>query len=161
MPVVKNQRRVNHRPDEMFDLVADVERYPQFVPLCEGLKVRSRRQTEEGREVIVAAMTIGYKLFRETFTSRVLLDRAARTIIVTYVDGPLSQLENRWQFSPAGETSCLVDFYLSYQLRSRTLAAVMGTVFDKVFGRFAEAFERRADVVYGPRAKAGDVAGPP
>lgn len=149
MPIVKNQRLVKHRPDEMFALVADVENYPRFVPLCEGLKIRSRREAEEGREVIVAAMTIGYKLFRETFTSRVLLDRAARTIVVTYVDGPLRQLENRWHFSQAEGDACLVDFYLSYELRSRTLAAVMGAVFDQVFGRFADAFEKRADAIYG------------
>lgn len=149
MPKISSQRRVSHTRSQMFDLVADIESYPQFVPLCEKLVIRSRRTMDDGSEVVIAAMTIGYKLFRETFASRVILDRGKLAIIVTYVDGPLQSLENRWLFSADGEAGCLVDFKLSYELRSRTLAIVMGSVFDKVFGRFAAAFERRADAIYG------------
>ena len=148
MPTIQTKRVVAHSPQSMFDLVADIERYPQFVPLCEGLKVRSRRQMEDGREMVTAAMTIGYKLFRETFTSRVILDRSALKIEVIYLDGPLKQLENTWCFLPEGDGKCSVDFYLSYELASQILARVMGAVFEKVFGRFAQAFEARADDIY-------------
>lgn len=155
MPRIASQRRVDYTPEQMFDLVADIENYPHFVPLCEKLVIRSRRRMEDGSELVIAAMTIGYKLFRETFTSRIALNRSRLTIIVTYVDGPLQSLENCWSFSVDGAAGCVVDFKLSYELRSRTLALVMGSVFDKVFGRFAEAFEKRARAVYGSPTFAG------
>lgn len=151
MPRYETRRTVGHSAQAMFDLVADIERYPEFVPLCEALKVRARRQGDDHREILTAAMTIGYKLFRETFTSRVVLDRASLMIFVTYLDGPLQNLENRWQFVDETSKGCTVDFYLAYEFRSRTLGLVMGAVFDKVFSRFAEAFEQRADAIYGRR----------
>jgi coenzyme Q-binding protein COQ10 len=132
----------------MFALVADVESYPQFVPLCREMKVRSRAQRADGSEVLVAQMTVAYKLIRETFTSRVTLDRAKFQIFVEYLDGPFSHMENRWTFRPVGEDACEVEFYISYEFRSRALGLLMGTVFDAAFRRFAEAFERRADLVY-------------
>jgi coenzyme Q-binding protein COQ10 len=150
MPRIRTNRRVRHAPERMFDLVADVESYPKFVPLCERLLLRSRTTADDGTEVVVATMTIAYKLFRESFTSRVVLDRARRVIDVTYLDGPFRKMENRWTFEPAGE-GATVGFFLDYEFRNPVLALAMGAVFDKVFGRFAEAFERRADVVY-PRA---------
>lgn len=153
MPTIRTTRTVRHAPERMFDLVADVERYPEFVPLCEKLAVRSRSNTPDGDTVIVATMTVAYKVFRESFTSRVVLKRRARQIDVTYLDGPFKFLENRWNFEPVAE-SCKVEFYLHYELRSRTLALVMGAVFDKVFGRFAQAFEARADALYGRPASA-------
>jgi coenzyme Q-binding protein COQ10 len=137
----------------MFALVADVERYPEFVPLCEALRVVSRRE-EGGREVVTAAMTVAYKLLRETFTSRVVLDRAASRIQVSYIDGPFRYLENVWTFRPLGETACEIGFSLSYEFRSRMLQAVMGAVFDRAFRKFADAFEARADVVYGRGGRA-------
>jgi coenzyme Q-binding protein COQ10 len=148
MPTFRTSRRVRHAPPAMFDLVADVERYPQFVPLCERLTLRTRTPMADGSEIIVATMTIAYKVFRESFTSRVVLNRAANRIDVTYLDGPFRFLENRWTFLEDGE-GCRVEFYLAYEFRSRTLGVVMGAVFDKVFSRFAEAFEARADAVYG------------
>jgi coenzyme Q-binding protein COQ10 len=151
VPIFRTTRIVRHGPEAMFDLVADVERYPQFVPLCERLAVRSRALNDAGQEVVVASMTIGYKVFRESFTSRVVLDRAARVIDVGYLDGPFKVMENRWTFDPAGESGCKVGFYIHYEFRSRTLGTVMGSVFEKVFSRFAEAFEARADAIYGAR----------
>src|ERR671937_97312 len=100
MPRFSNKRRVQHRAEQMFDLVADVERYPEFVPLCQSLKVRQRTPKAEGTEVIVADMTVSFKLVKETFTSQVTLDRAGRKIHVEYVSGPFSSLENRWSFEP-------------------------------------------------------------
>jgi coenzyme Q-binding protein COQ10 len=136
----------------MFDLVADVEHYPQFVPLCQSLSMRKRSTDDAGREVIVADMTIAYKLIRETFTSRVTLDRPQLTILVEYLEGPFRRMNNRWSFHPADERSCDVEFFLSYEFKSRALGLLMGSVFDAAFRRFAVAFERRADQVYGTAA---------
>jgi coenzyme Q-binding protein COQ10 len=148
MPQLSTTKRVHHAAAEMFDLVADVEHYPEFVPLCRSLTVRKRTQ-EAGKDVIVADMTVAYKLVRETFTSRVTLDRPNLEILVEYLEGPFRRLNNRWNFRPAGDRACDVDFYIAYEFRSRTLALLMGTVFDAAFRRFASAFERRADQVYG------------
>jgi coenzyme Q-binding protein COQ10 len=152
MPQFSTSRRVRHSAADMFDLVADVERYPEFVPLCRSMRVLRRAQVN-GREVAVAEMTVAYKLIRETFTSRVTLDRDRLAIMVEYLDGPFSRMENRWQFHPVegqgSEPSCDVEFFISYEFRSRTLALLMGTMFDLAFRRFAAAFEHRADTVFG------------
>ena len=147
MPQFETVRHVRHGTEQMFDLVADVERYPQFLPLCEALTVRSRRE-REGMTVLVADMTVGYKAIRETFTSRVTLDPANLKILVEYVDGPFRYLENRWTFKPH-EAGCEVGFFISYEFASRMLGLLMGTMFDKAFRKFAEAFEKRAELVYG------------
>ena len=148
MPQFSSTRPVRHSAGEMFDLVADVERYPEFVPLCRSLKVRKRIPEPEGVEVLVADMTVAYKLVRESFASRVTLDRANLQILVEYLEGPFSQLENRWTFHPTGERTCEVEFFISYEFRSRALGLLMGAMFDAAFRRFAAAFERRADVIY-------------
>ena len=150
MPLFRDERRVRHNAAEMFDLVADVERYPEFVPLCKALKVRSRKSETEGRETLVANMTVGYKLIRETFTSRVMLDKPRLKVVVRYVDGPFSRLENVWTFKDEAESeSSRVGFLIDYEFRSRTLGALMGSMFDAAFRKFAAAFEQRADAVYG------------
>ena len=138
----------------MFDLVADVERYPEFVPLCQALKVRHRKQNGDGTETIVADMTVSFKLVKETFTSEVTLDRSARKINVRYLRGPFASLENRWTFEPRDEEACDVGFFIAYEFKSRMLAMLMGTMFDAAFARFSTAFEKRADVVYGKRSPA-------
>ncbi len=135
----------------MFDLVADVERYPEFVPFCERLEVRGRR-SEGDRDVLVVDMTVGYKLLRETFTSKVTIDRAAMEIRADYLDGPFRALENVWTFLPLPEGGTEIEFCIVYEFRSRTLGALMGTMFERVFRTFAHAFEARADAVYGGRA---------
>ncbi|MCX2722658.1 type II toxin-antitoxin system RatA family toxin [Roseibium salinum] len=149
MPSFSSNHKVNHKADEMFRLVADVERYPEFVPLCQGLHVRGRKDLDDGRTVLIADMTVAYKLFKETFTSRVELRPEERTIHVEYLDGPFKHLENTWTFEEAGEGSCMVGFYISYEFRSRTLGSLMGVMFDKAFRKFSSAFEARADQVYG------------
>jgi len=133
----------------MFDLVADVERYPEFVPLCRAMSVRQRSKDAAGNEVIVAKMTVAYKLVRETFTSRVTLDRPKLEILVEYLDGPFRKMNNRWSFRAEGERACTVEFFIAYEFRSRTLAILMGAMFEAAFRRFAIAFERRADEIYG------------
>jgi len=150
MPSFRTTRRVTHTPEEMFDLVADVEKYPLFLPLCEGLKVRSRVASEGGRETLIADMSVGYKAIHETFTSKVTLNREKLKIMVAYLDGPFRALDNLWSFRPDGE-GCLVEFYISYEFKSRMLSMVMGAMFDRAFRKFASAFEKRAEVVYGRR----------
>jgi coenzyme Q-binding protein COQ10 len=149
MPSFSNKRRVRHSAEHMFDLVADVERYPQFVPLCRDLKVRKRDTAGEGTEVLVADMTVAYKLVRESFRSRVMLDWPKLQILVEYLEGPFSHLENRWTFRPVEENACEVEFFIDYEFRSRTLGLLMGAMFDAAFRRFAVAFEKRADEIYG------------
>ena len=149
MPDFTSKRRVRHSASNMFELVADVERYPEFVPLCRDLKVRRRDVREEGVEVLVADMTVAYKLVRESFRSRVTLERPKLQILVEYLEGPFSHLENRWTFRPTEENACEVEFFIDYEFRSRVLAVLMGSMFDAAFRRFAAAFERRADQVYG------------
>jgi coenzyme Q-binding protein COQ10 len=149
MPTFSTKRRVRHSATEMFDLVADVERYPEFVPMCRGLKVRQRTPGEEGVEVIVADMTVSFKLVRETFRSRVTLDRPKLKILVEYLQGPFSHMQNRWSFKPDGDEACEIEFFIDYEFKSRTLGMLMGAMFDAAFRRFATAFEQRADQVYG------------
>jgi coenzyme Q-binding protein COQ10 len=149
MPRFSSKRRVQHSAPQMFDLVADVERYPQFVPLCRSLKIRQRTPMPDGTEVVIADMTVSFKLVREGFTSLVTLDRPNLKILVEYLQGPFSNLENRWSFEPKSDTVCDVGFYLAYEFKSRMLAMLMGAMFDTAFQRFAAAFEKRADAIYG------------
>ncbi|MFZ1047077.1 MAG: type II toxin-antitoxin system RatA family toxin [Pseudolabrys sp.] len=148
MPQFSSKRRVRHAATDMFDLVADVEKYPQFVPLCSALTVKTRAE-KDGRTVLVADMTVAYKVIRETFTSRVTLDRQSLTILVEYLDGPFKRMQNRWTFYSVETKVCDVEFFIDYEFRSRTLAMLMGAMFDAAFRRFAVAFEQRADEIYG------------
>ena len=153
MPTFRTTRPVKHTPAKMFALVADVERYPEFLPLCEGLRILRRIQSGEGIETIVAAMTVGYKAIRESFTTRVTLDDPRLRIDVEYVDGPFKYLENRWTFRES-PTGCDIEFYINYEFKSFALGVLMGSVFDKAFHKFAEAFEERADEIYGTTSSA-------
>lgn len=148
MPVFEAKRRVCHSADEMFDLVADMERYPEFVPLCQRNAIRARERRAE-IEVLTTDMTVAYRIFRETFRNRVTLDRANGRVIVESTDGPLHHLQVRWSFQSLAAGGCDVGLHLSYEFASRALALLMGAVFDAAFARFAQAFERRADVIYG------------
>lgn len=148
MHVYEIKHPVAHSADDMFRLVADVESYPKFLPLCEALKLK-RRENRDGKEVLMTTMVVGYKLIRESFTTEVILDQDARTILVHYLDGPFSYLENRWTFRPLTSKTCEIDFYIAYSFRSRLLERLMGGLFDKAVRRYTTAFEERADAVYG------------
>jgi coenzyme Q-binding protein COQ10 len=148
MPSFSTTRAVSHSPADMFALVADVERYPEFVPMCTALKVRRNGDLPDGRTVLIADMSIGYKFINETFTSRVTLDRANNRIDVSYVDGPFRHLENRWTFRAAPGGGCDVGFAIDYEFKSRTFGLLAGAVFDTVFRKMAGAFETRADEIY-------------
>ncbi|MGV8840501.1 MAG: type II toxin-antitoxin system RatA family toxin [Bauldia sp.] len=148
MSAFATTRSVAHGATDMFDLVASVEAYPQFVPMCTGMVVRDR-QTVDGRETLLARMTVSYGFLRESFTSRVVLDRAGLAILVTAIDGPFRKLENSWRFEPEGADRSVVHFGIAYEFKSRTLGMLLGGMFDRAFRRFADAFEARADAVYG------------
>jgi coenzyme Q-binding protein COQ10 len=147
MPQFETRRPVKHSPEQMYALVADVEKYPEFLPLCEGLTVRSRKD-RDGKTLLVADMTVGYKAFRETFTTQVLLKPDENAIDVKYLDGPFKYLDNRWRFEPTENGGSSVYFFIDYEFKSRILGAVMGSMFDRAFRMFAEAFEARADKIY-------------
>lgn len=147
MPQFETNHVVKHTADQMFDLVADVERYPEFLPLCEALSIRSRKE-RDGKVLLLADMTVGYKAIRETFTTQVLLNKAERVIEVKYIDGPFKYLDNRWRFESAGEGQSSVHFYIDYEFKSRILGALMGSMFDRAFRMFSDAFEKRADKIY-------------
>jgi coenzyme Q-binding protein COQ10 len=151
MPHFSTKRRVRHSATDMFDLVVDMEKYPAFVPLCSALNVRSRTQKGEGVSVVIAEMTVAYKMIQQTFITRDTLDAANLKILVEYLEGPFSHLRNRWVFHPTGENTCEVEFFIEYEFRSRTLAMLMGAMFDTAFRKFAAAFEKRADQVYGTK----------
>ena len=151
MHVFETKHKVAHSADDMFKLVADIESYPRFLPLCEELKLR-RREHRDGKEALIATMTVGYKLIRESFTTEVILDAGNRSILVHYLDGPFSFLENRWSFRPLTPHACEVDFYIAYSFRSRLLERLMGGLFDRAVRKYTDAFEARADAIYGTRS---------
>ncbi len=136
------KKRIPYRPDQLFDLVADVGRYPEFLPWCVAARVRTRSETE-----MIADMTIGFGPFRESFTSRVGLERPER-IRVRYENGPFRYLNNQWIFQP-DPRGCLVDFAVDFEFRSRILQMAIGAVFNEAVRRMVNAFERRARTIYG------------
>jgi coenzyme Q-binding protein COQ10 len=154
MPRHAETKLVPYRPDQLFDLVADVGRYPQFLPWCVGAVVKS--QTEVN---MVADLVIGFGPFREGFTSRVALDRPA-LIRVRYENGPFRYLTNQWKFSP-DPRGCKVDFFVDFEFRSRLLQAAIGVVFNEAVRRMVNAFHKRARDVYGAPAMTPSVAAAP
>lgn len=132
---------------EMFALVADVERYPEFIPWCVALRV-----VERGEGTLFADMVVAYKVFRERFRSRVTLDPGAGRITAEYVDGPFRTLKNEWSFADLPEGGSTIDFLIDFEFRNFILQATAQTVFDKAFAKMADAFVARAKAVYGERA---------
>jgi coenzyme Q-binding protein COQ10 len=152
MPSFETRRKVPFTALEMFDLVADVERYPEFLPLCEGLRVLSRDGDGDPR-TLIAVMDVGYKAIRESFTSQVTLDRTVPSVRADLVDGPFNRLINQWSFSEI-PTGCEIRFFIDYEFKSMMLQLLFGSAFEQAFGRFAEAFEERAHTTYGRRGPA-------
>jgi coenzyme Q-binding protein COQ10 len=148
VPTFETTRRVPYSARQMFAIVADVERYPEFLPLCEGLVVRSREKKGDD-SVLTATMTVGYGAINESFTSRVTLRQAQNEIHVAYLDGPFHHLDNRWRFRDVAGGS-EIHFFIDYAFASRLLGLVMGAMFDRAVKKYAEAFEARARAVYGP-----------
>lgn len=148
MPSFDTTRRVQHTAVQMFDLVSDVEAYPQFLPLCKALRVL-RRSVEGETRILVAEMQVGYKAVHETFKTRVACQNATKEILVEYIDGPFRYLKNSWVFRDLEGYGSNVVFHIEYEFKSRMLGLLMGGMFDQAFRRFADAFERRAQDVYG------------
>ena len=144
MPTHAEKKILPHRPDQMFDLVADVGRYPEFLPWCMGARIRS--QTDE---LLVADLIIGFKGLRENFTSHVALDRKAMTINVTYQGGPFKYLNNNWKFEEIEVGQCTLDFYVDFEFKSRILQRVIEMLFGEAVRRMVDAFEKRAAHLYG------------
>jgi coenzyme Q-binding protein COQ10 len=137
------RRRLPYRAEQLFELVADVERYPEFLPWCVGARVRERTST-----LVVADLLIGYRMVRERFTSRVILDRPGR-IDVSYSDGPFRYLNNHWLFEPQPDGGCIIDFYVDFEFRSRMLQRIIELLFNEAVRRMVGAFEARARDLYG------------
>jgi coenzyme Q-binding protein COQ10 len=138
------QRLLGYRPEQMYDLVADIERYPEFLPWCIGARIRERQA-----KLVVADLIIGFKMIRERFTSRVHLDRENLAIEVAYADGPFKQMTNRWRFEPTPDGGCRIDFYVAFEFRSAMLQRLIGMLFHEAVRRMVGAFEARAQKLYG------------
>jgi coenzyme Q-binding protein COQ10 len=143
MPRHSETRHLPYSPEQMFNLVADVARYGEFLPWVAAVRVRSNSETE-----MVADLVVGFKALREKFTSRVI-KQASESIHVDYLEGPLSHLTNDWKFRPDGEGGCFVDFTVDFAFRSRIFEALAGQVFDRALRRMIGAFEERAVKLYG------------
>jgi coenzyme Q-binding protein COQ10 len=154
MPTHAEKRILRYTPEQMFDLVADVRRYPEFLPWCVGARIISR-----GESQVVADLTIGFKMFRESFRSQVALERPEH-IHVRYLNGPFRYLNNHWRFLPHPEGT-EVRFFVDFEFRSRLLQAVIGTVFEQAVRVMVRAFERRAMVLYGRNTARAGAAPPP
>jgi len=144
VPIHAEQRVVAYRPEQIYGLVADVERYPEFLPWCRAARIRRRED-----DWFAADLVIGFKMIRERFTSHVALDEAARRIDVVYAEGPFKHLENHWRFE-AHEAGCLIDFYVDFEFRSRLLQTLIEALFHEAVRRMVGAFETRARDLYGP-----------
>ena len=152
MPTHTEQRYLTHTPEQLFGLVADIESYPEFLPWCIAARIREREAN-----VVTADLVIGFRVFRERFTSRVTLNEI-ESIDVEYTHGPLRYLKNHWQFIPQGD-GCVVDFFVDFEFRSRILQRLIGVVFNEALSRMVNAFEERADTLYGHRSQlSGDTA---
>ncbi len=144
MPIHREKRILPYTPEQMFALVANVEQYPEFLPWCVACRVR----TIESPTSLIADLQVGFKMVREQFTSRVTLD-APKAITVTYLNGPFQHLSNEWKFASAPQGT-EVDFFLSFEFRSRLLQTLIGVLFEEAVRRMVSAFEVRAAKLYPP-----------
>ena len=152
MPSHHESRRLAYTPDQLFDLVADIGRYPQFLPWVVATRIRERQPT-----TITADMVVGFKMLRESFTSRVTLDRPGH-IHVDYITGPLKFLRNDWRFRPADGGGTMIDFAVEFEFRNRVFERLAGAVFHEAFRRMVAAFERRAAQLYAAQAPGSGIS---
>jgi len=151
MPSHQETRRLPHSAAEMYDLVADMERYPEFLPWCAAARIRARHQDDGPRKVMDVDIVAAFKVFRESFGTRVTLDPEARVIDSRLLDGPFRHLHSRWAFRDLGEAGCEVDYGIEFEFRNPVLRRVMNSVFGDAQTRIMQAFEKRADSLYGRR----------
>jgi len=143
MPTHAERRRLPYSPEQLFNLVADIEKYPEFLPWCVGARVREKKGN-----TIVGDLLIGYRMVRERFTSKIVLDRP-RHIDVSYSEGPFRYLTNHWEFVPEPDGGCTIDFYVDFEFRSRVLQKIIEVLFNEAVRRMVGAFEARARHLYG------------
>lgn len=146
MPTHTEKKVLPYTPEQLYALVSDIERYPEFLPWCVAARIRRR----EG-DVLHADLMIGFKMIRERFTSRVVLGDGR--IDVTYSEGPFKYLTNHWIFQPTPDGGCLVDFFVDFEFRSKVLQKIIGVLFNEAVRRMVAAFETRARELYGPDAR--------
>jgi coenzyme Q-binding protein COQ10 len=156
MKSFRTRRHVNHSAADMFALVADVESYPKFVPLCEAMKVRRRTEPTPGVVELVADMQVGFKAICERYSSKVICNSNTLEVKVDYIDGPFRKLDNRWTFreeapGPDGRPRSVIEFFIAYEFKSMALGLLMGAMFDRAFQKYADAFVQRADAIYRRR----------
>lgn len=152
MPVINQQRHLQWSAEEMYDLVADVKRYPEFLPWVVATRIKSDSETE-----MVADMMVGFSALREKFTSRVHKDRPRR-IAVEYLDGPLKRLSNTWHFNVAEDGGCVIDFNVDFTFRSALFEKLAGQYLDRAFRKMVAAFETRAEKLYGSKSSSATSA---
>jgi coenzyme Q-binding protein COQ10 len=154
MPTHAEKKLLPYTQAQLFDLVADIERYPEFLPWCVGARIRERKGDE-----ILGDLLIGYKMVRERFTSRVVLYRPDR-IDVSYSEGPFKYLNNHWLFVAQDDGGCLIDFYVDFEFRSRMLQKIIAVFFNEAVKRMVSAFEARAHQLYGEPGRASTAVRP-
>ena len=152
MPVHSEQRQLPYTPQQLYGLVADIEKYPAFLPWCIGCRIRERKEN-----VLIADMVIGFKMFREKFTSRVTLtppndSTSEGRIDVAYIDGPMRHMQNRWEFLANPDGTTTIDFYVDFEFRSKILQSLIGALFHEAVRRMVAAFDSRAQALYGAPA---------
>ena len=156
MPIHAERRVLKYSQQQIYDLVAEIEHYPEFLPWCSGARVRARKPQPDGSEIVEADLVISFKVFSERFGSRVTLRPDGYKIDVAYLEGPFRYLNNHWRFKPVGEaaceSACEVDFFVDFEFRSRTLQLIIGVVFHEAMRRIVRAFEERAEQLYGKRS---------
>ncbi|GEN98414.1 ubiquinone-binding protein [Novosphingobium sediminis] len=152
MPVINQQRHLQWSAEEMYDLVADVKRYPEFLPWVVATRIKSDSETE-----MVADMMVGFSALREKFTSRVHKDRPRR-IAVEYLDGPLKRLSNTWEFKAHEDGGCVIDFNVDFTFRSAIFEKLAGQYLDRAFRKMVAAFETRAEKLYGSKSSSATSA---
>ncbi len=147
MPTHTETRVMPHSPEQMFDLIADIGKYPEFLPWTAGARIRKTTETADG-QIVEADLIISFKVFRERFTSRVTLRPDARSIDVEYLDGPFKYLINNWRFTPHPD-GCEVSFHVDFEFKSKVLQALIGVVFNEAMRKIVRAFATRAKILYG------------
>lgn len=148
MPTHSETRRLPYTAQQMYDLVADVAAYPKFLPWCAAARIRSVTPQGDGRDVMEADLVISFKVFRERFGSRVILDPQGLKIDTEYLDGPFKYMKSTWSFADA-EGGCDVSFFVDFEFKNAVLQGIIGVVFNEAMHRIVRAFENRAADLYG------------
>lgn len=148
MPTHSEDRHMPYSARQMYDLVADVARYPEFLPWCAAARIRSRRPLGSSEEML-ADLVISFKVFRERFGSRVVLHESERAIDTEYLDGPFKYMKSNWVFTDAEDGGCHVKFFVDFEFKNAVLQGIIGLVFNEAMQRIVRAFETRAEQLYG------------